>query len=63
MLEKYVWKSGKFKNIAGCNNVSKDFLHFKKANFSRGVLLTYSEICIFLCDAIDLKQSVERPLK
>ena len=36
---------------------------YNKVNSSRQVLQTHSEICILLCDAIDLKQSVEGTLK
>ena len=35
----------------------------KKVNFTRKVLQTYSEICIFVCDTIDSKLSVGSSLK
>ena len=71
-LEKF-WKGSKndrkipvknsiFRNITSCNNFSKISL-YKKANSSRKFSQTYSEICISVCDAIDLKQSVEGTLK
>ena len=69
MAEKYLSKSSIFRNVTGCNSFSKVSLH-KKVNSSRKFLQTYSEICIyifrnmyFLCDAIELKQSMVGTLK
>ena len=63
MTEKYLWMSSIFRNVTGCKNFSKVSLRFKKTNSSRKILRTYSDICIFLCDAIDFKQPVEGTLK
>ena len=63
MAEKYLWKSCIFRNVTGCNNFSKDFLHFNEADSSKTILQKYSEIYIFFYEAIDLKRSVEDTVK
>ena len=43
-----IWqKSSIFSNVTESNNFSKVSLHFQKANFSREVFQTYSELSTF----------------
>ena len=61
--QKYTSGRAAFLDVTGCSNFSKVSLRFKKANSSRKNFQTYSETCIFLCDTIYLKQSMEGTLK
>ena len=62
IAEKYMWKGSIFWNVTGCKTFSKVSL-YKKASSSIRFSQTYSEVCIFLCGVIELKQSVENTLK
>lgn len=65
MAEKYLLKSGSFRNLSGCDTFSKISLYFKKTNSARNIFQTHSEICSksVCCDSIDLNQSVKGTLK
>ena len=60
MAEKYLWNSSIFRNVIDCNNFSKVSLYKKTNSLTKSFADIFS---IFLCDEIELKQSLKGTLK